>query len=834
MTNYIDFGPFLGVLRSVGSFIMPHGYAESSLNVNTETGAIVSRNGVRNLNGIPAGFQVAYGLHWLSGWNSSGAYAEEYVSIEQRTAVVKPYSVAAATGVRTEILNGAVPLALGAGEWQAFAFADRSYHWRPGFTEGVYGHTIGDLASFDLIDAAAPSPPTTAPTLGFEVTQEATADTAGGTIDFTGLAAVTDTGTSPATSVFGSLTGTDFLNITHGISGPPYTAGYGFRFDMSATATGVWDLSAESGFEFEMLQTETVQWQLDEYNAGLIEVDLINNDGSPMTIQMDVTFVYSTQEIIFGTTHRKFKVRAKFPSGYTASDWDNVRFIEVRLTDFTDIVATGPATVSIRYGAFTAFSTAADPPATGGPSGEHKVRFGYAYYDSLRNVESETIGVTAWVQIADPKQYFDMAGDFVGNLPTIATVASSEAFVDKVAIYVQFDDDQKYRLIKRADDTVLTHELNYSYGQLREMPERAVPTSANNVGAIEFACAHKSFVAWLYDKGQANVRLSAINRALHLYREGTFDEDDITRPRDMNLAADYGDAPRWASTAGDSLIVIGERGAYLSNGETPSSMTEFRKVANSKGILGRAACRWRTDEGWPCVVYLGQDQEVWMVIAGQSAEYGDVLFELTAPCRGLIRQELTQTDTPDLTQLSIHADEYSDSLWVCYSNRAMVLRRPSQLDGKRHWHPHQYAAGLTWVRWTWAAGYGLRAIRSTGEIDEISRNSATGAAIRGLLRDAGTAMPTGHWRSGKLVGIRRRWFAAQVFRTPMTNAVTVKVLTEAGTVTNIVAATKLYKRLTSVPRSKWYQLQVDVSESTDAVEKVVIEEWGPMGKRRRE
>lgn len=836
MTNYVDFGPFLGELRSVGPFILPFGCAEEALNVNTESGRIVARNGARNLDGVPAGFSNGYGLHYVSGWTSAGVFNEEYISLEMRTGVVKPYSGNVSTGARTVITDGATPLALGAGEWQAFAFADQSYHWRPGFSEGVYGHVIGNAASWSLIDAAAPTSPTVPPALSFEVTQEATVDNAGGTLDLTGLAALVDIGSAPATSVFGSLGGTTYLNVTHGISGPPYVGAYGFQMDLSTTATGIWDLSAESGLEFEILQTEAAQWQLDEGNPNMIEVRLINDDGAPITIQMEVTFVYSFGEVVFGSNYRSFKVRAMFPESATMTDWDNVKWIDIRLTDFTDITAAGPATVSLRYGEFSAFETVGDPPTTGSPDGEFKVRFGYAFYDSLRNVESESVAVTPWVEIASPKQFFSLGGDFIGNLPSISTAASSEAFVDKVSLYVQFDDDQKYRLITRADDTVLSHELNYSYDQLRAMRERAVPTTANNVGAIQFACAHKSFAVWLYDKGQANVRLSAVNRVLHLFREGTYLEDDLTRPRDMNLAGDYGDAPRWATTAGHTLVVMGQQGAYLSTGEIPATMGEFRKVPNSKGILGRAGCRWRTEEGFPSVVYLAQDQEVWMVIAGQSdqAEYGDMLMELTASCRGLVRSFLTQTDAPDVTQLSIHVDEKSDSLWVCYSNRALVLRRRSILDTKRYWHRHEYAAGLTWNRWTSCSRWGLRTFRTAGQIDEVDRNSTTGAEIGGVNRDAGAAMPTGRWRSGKMLGLRRRWFAAKVYRSPMTNPVTVKVVNNSGTVTNVLAGTKLNTRLRSVARGTEFQLQIDVSETTDVIDKVLIEEWVPAGKRRRE
>lgn len=289
-------------------------------------------------------------------------------------------------------------------------------------------------------------------------------------------------------------------------------------------------------------------------------------------------------------------------------------------------------------------------------------------------------------------------------------------------------------------------------------PERIL-TELTPIGAPSSIAVFKGFVAYGYETPSKNVKMSAVGQPWRLSRaDDTL--ADLEAGASLSIADGFDDFPRELVGAGDVLFAFGDRGVYASYGARPLEMSPFQLVPKSKGILGRAACRFMGDEGMPGVAYLGVDQELWLIksAAGTRQDYGFPVEELSFEMRGAIRAYLTQTDAPDTAKIGIGVDLLTDSLWLTYENRALVYRRVTAIDGRRSWEYYEYA-GTGWNKVALDHPFGIRAVRTTGQVDSLERTTG-GAAVRGTNRDGGSAMPEGKWQSGVISTPRVRMFAA--------------------------------------------------------------------------
>lgn len=820
--TFEKFERFSGLVTSVDPANVPAGHASDSLNARTETGAVKSRPGWRNLGPAVGTFTDSYGFDYCQGYTGAGNFVEAYLAIQKAGGVVKAYEINPSTGARTEVKDdGGAALALAGTDWQAVTLNGTSYAFSTG--AAAYRHEIGTVDSWAAVDAARPGDPTVAPSVSFAVTEDISTSTAGGPFTWAGAVAGTvvelnGAGVVPDT-YFDSVAGGDLIVRFAGDDAhtlPPTAAGVQyFRLDLSTITAGVQDLSADNeiGFNIDVVAETGGKYA---YLITSLSLVLQNNSGTRVT--MDVSFTASA--VYSGSPYADYYrhvVKARFPAGYTASDWATTKLLEFQIGHEAGYV--GPT--KVRFSQVTPATDGTSAPST--PGTVHKVRFATAYYDSRRDVESENVMPGSWYEIEAPQRWWDdPAANFLGNLPTVTATASGESQVDQVAFYVQFASDNVWRYVGVAENSSPSLAVDLTYAALLALTERQ-DKPANPVGSPVCACAFGGFVAWGYAKGEANIRMSGFGNAVRLYRAATDTSSDPYRGYDYTLADNLGDSPKWMGRAADTLVILGEQGAYTMNGNHSYAMTFPARVAGTIGVLGRAAAVFKSDRGLPAVAWVGKDQEIYAVeldAYGGATQY--LVLEMSRDIRGLVRSYLTQTDNPDTSLLWLQWDERTSSLRAFYGTRCLALRRQNLLDNQRPWEKHTYNVS-GWGRVVACARWGIRAVRTTGETDEVERNSAANfAEILGANRDGGAAMPDGYWTSGVRRDLRRAWQAVTVFRSDESAAVTVTVISDRASHDYTVAAKAVRGKNALDQQGHDFQVKVKVTETSPDVQAV----WG--------
>ena len=232
---------------------------------------------------------------------------------------------------------------------------------------------------------------------------------------------------------------------------------------------------------------------------------------------------------------------------------------------------------------------------------------------------------------------------------------------------------------------------------------------------------------------------------------------------------------------------------------------------------------------------MGVDQEVWfaMVSPGFDGDVGFILVEVTVAIRGLVRSFLTQTDNPTVSGLSLAVDERSDSLWLTYEDRALVLRRQNILDNTRYWEQYDYID--SWDLLAEDSYYGLRVMQSDGQIDELERDSSSDFAyIEGTNRDAGTAISEMYWTSKKFVEIRRTVKDIRLERANLADQIEIDVITDRQTTPVSILANTKYAVLSYKTQGENVQFKITLTESDSAIELLTAREFFPTSRRKQE
>lgn len=830
MERQIELQPFLGVVTSVDGTLIPQANASDCLNVRLEDGRIKPRYGWRQLqSGSGSGFTSSSGLCFVRGYDSSGTELAEYVSFETRSGNLRPYSVHATTGVRSAITDGGSTVNLSVGEWNAIGYDSYAYAHQVGGS--VYRHEIGDSTSWEAVDATAPPAPSTAPSVEFEVTEEE--NTAATTFNWDGLAGITNNGGGATNVSFVSVSSHNVNLDFPTVSGVDLTI-YDFTLDMNGTTAGIQDWSAVSFIEFSLshsLSGNNGRWALlAPYDSNIV-VKLINNDGSPITVTMDTEV-----ERKIGTDTITYKVKASFPSSATMTDWDNTRKIWLFIEDSYP----NHATQNVRFALSPVTPNTATDVDPSLPD-SLKIRFGYAYYDSERDIESGTVKESRWYRMgtADTQRYYKFDGDqeFLGNLPTVTVTTLAQDNVDQYRLYVWFEDTKVWQLIDTYDLSDLSQEVDLSFTNLRALPSRRYRAYTPIGGSTLWIGTYGGSLVYLKQSTEDNIKVSFVGNATRL-ADPNYDLDtDLTRGRTMTMSPSFDDIPRCCFEADRSLIVLGDRGAYASVGDgTPSSLTTPRRLPNSKGVLAmRCACRYRSDDGLSGVAYIGTDTELYFVAALPqfNGEQGFRMEEVTREVRGLISSFLLASASPNLQRIQIGVDERSDSLWLLYNDRAMVLRRPSVIDGQRHWELYQYDNTTGWLRFCLDTYYGIRGIRSDGSTDEFEYDASNAwQGITGSTRDNGSAITNGiYWTSKTFHDISRRWYTVQVERSTMADTVSVTIVSDRATTTKTVATLKHNVKFGVGQQGFNHKVKLTLSTSSSPIGKVIVTERYPSGRR---
>lgn len=808
MGSVLEIRPFGGLVTSVADGLVAPRFARRMVNCRIEDGSVRSRRGWRNVSAAGGSFAGLKGIDYVAGYAGIGDSRETYLAFEDRGGTVKPYEANVASLARSEVTDDGTPLSLGDGEFASVGFNGEALALKRG--DRVWRHSLGELTDWRELDAARPNDLTAPVAVAFETTEavgSATPGSAAGWTGATGANIGTVAGSGVTVTHDSVVTDEWKLNITCG-NGIPMT------MKLQLVADQDWSGAGKLNFEFRWPKA---------YSKFDNSVTLVLTNSVGTT----VTMVCSHTLALVGGTY-VLAVEATFPTGYTPADWLVTRYLTIGLTGG----ASGSAHIyTLSAVTPSGTSSSGGEPTLGMDAVTYKVRFGLASYDGERDVESETVDWSGWFRINPAQRYFhETDNDFFGNVPVVTVQHSGEAQVTACRVYVQFEDDMLARLAGTVALATATLTIDLPYGTLINLPVR-IAHEPTLVGAAYCLATYKGFVVYGYDQGGKNVRMSAVGAPGRLAR-GTDSAEDLEAGADQSLADTFDDAPRWIGGAGDALVVLGKNAAYASLGTLPVAMSPLREIPKSKGVVGpRAACRWTDDSGMPAVVWVGADFEVWMlqIVRGVREDYGEPLAELTLDVRGQVREFLLQTETPVAAQVTVFVDPRDDALWVAYGPRAMVLRKPSVVEGKRPWELYEYAGG-SWLLWS-GGPRGVRAVRSTGAYDEFERNWSTGAEIVGTNRDGGSAMPTAEWETGELLGPRRRWFGATVFR--LGNAgVTVTVTSSEKTATAYVVADSVeHVRFHRLQAGRSHKLTLELDENSAPVQAVAVEEW-KRGKRR--
>ena len=215
-------------------------------------------------------------------------------------------------------------------------------------------------------------------------------------------------------------------------------------------------------------------------------------------------------------------------------------------------------------------------------------------------------------------------------------------------------------------------------------------------------------------------------------------------------------------------MILGKYGVYAQVGGTPTTMSPCRKIPGSMGVASQfSACRWRDDEGNPGVAFVSRNLDAaYLVQVDQSfdGDQGFRLIELTLDIRGLIKTYFT---APRLI-----ADENLDALWIIGGDDALVLRRPSIVNGRRMWERYRYAKYTTELEnlvVSYAASSvkrGKQVVSSGGDVIQLEYDqSGTGYLTDGAGANGASRLPLGnyttqtyasYWKSKDFIGPNRR------------------------------------------------------------------------------
>src|SRR5205807_494373 len=155
MRTQRQLGPFLGLVTSLDPEQIPENAASDCLNVRLEDGVLRPRYGFRNLDPAPSGFTNSTCFEYLQGFDNNYQLKEEYLSLETRSGVTKPYSANVTTGARTEIKNGTTSLSLSTLQARSVAYQGYAFVITPGDAFPLYQHKIGDNTSYTLVKVPA-------------------------------------------------------------------------------------------------------------------------------------------------------------------------------------------------------------------------------------------------------------------------------------------------------------------------------------------------------------------------------------------------------------------------------------------------------------------------------------------------------------------------------------------------------------------------------------------------------------------------------------------------------------------------------------------------------
>lgn len=786
-----------------------------------EDGKMRVRYGFRNISAAPNPFTRFYGLEHLLAYSSAGVESDEYVAFQLISGTLKPYSVHATTGARTEITNAGAAVSLHNSDWHGFVFDDRSYFYNINETTSITRHVVGTNNSW--LPLAMPTAPAAAPTYSVIYGGGSTPYS---NLDFTGIHITNDVAYTGAATSSGTSFTTGEAVISHTANNIP--SSFELTLD-GASGPGLQNWTYNDAFAFTLRSGNTVF----KWDPASMKFTYKNADGSPVSfIPEDVQIVVVSDSPLILAIRLNFDPK-------TRALWDNVKKIKVEYT-VTQTVGSGQNNKMTMSKPFIGGVIMGQPAERlhNAPG----LTLAYSYYASTNQFES---GLSPQLDV--PASVLNGLRPIpelepLGVHLQLAFIDSLDSAVDNYRLYV-FDSATTtdwYRIVTQSDGTD-TYDYKLTYTEAIS-GTKYTPTPFKTDKCVA-ACKFKEWVVWAY--GDGSIRHSRVGDP-ERQAEDINNENDFSRGATFKL---YGDVPLAMFEAGEALIIVGSYGVYAQVGDRPYNMTPPRRLPDASGCAGSfACCRAKDDFGNPGVIYVSRHGEGAFFATVRPDFDGDRGFKVL-PITEAIRSGALSIRTflgsdQSLTEFStcrVGVDDAQEALWVIMGARALVYRRPSQVDGKRQWEPYTYtldsgAGTATWHYIAFSTKRRMRAVRSTGEFDELEYNSSTNAYISGTNRDGGRAMPANsiYWESHKRVFKEvRRVFKVAVERETLTNLPKVKMYSTrqmSGNEKTMVTG-EHHVRFSPYQQGWEHWFRVTMTEGDDPYRRVVVYFSGPIGAR---
>lgn len=736
-------GPFDGVITALDPRGLPFTGAQGALNVRIDDRRLAVRYGFKNLVAIQSNFSAFNGGNYVQGYSGS-TEKEEYITFEKYSGFVRAHSRGTGT-TPTEIKNGVTSVNLHDSDWLAVGFEANGYFINPN-SSNIYRHVLNDATSLTAI--AAPANPTTnltyrisypSPTTGFTMrswTGVLTAD-----VTYTGIG----TSTGFAVNSDGS--------ITLGMSSGSSAGAASFEIDMEAhLGNQDWTNNDVFGFTLQGEPGAGVNpWSIAPTSVVLT---FTNDDGSPDAfVSANVTCTVVASQV--GSQRSIYYIRAEFDKTGVRADWDNIKKVKVAF----DVTANSGA--KVRMSPWTLGGVRMRPPGSRAANQDGLI-IGYSYIAG--SFESGIAG-----DIFIPHAETDGVPPYPGieglgtHVELTATVSGDSAVTD-FGFYTFDVVDQIWRRAGTQSDGDTTYDYRITYKELHLLTEYSNITPFKTDGCMN-AFSHRGSLVWLYNTGISNIRYSRVGDPEK--QESTLDQDDdLSRGETFTLADNLGDVPLGGISAGATVLIAGSLGIYSQLGEFPSQMSPTKKVSNLGAANKFGLCKFTDDSGNPGMAYISPYGQVCFVpvnpgFAGDDG--GKPIILSQAIETGSFSPQSFLRDGQSLSDFStarLGVDETTGTLWVVMGKRALKFCKNAQ--GKRYWSPLEHNITGTWKYLMFSSKRRMRAVRSTGELDEFEWNTATGAFIVGANRDAGSPVPTPYWHSRtfrydkvqRVVGIR--------------------------------------------------------------------------------
>lgn len=775
-------GPHLGVVASLDPEYISDLSASDSHNVIHEDGTLQLRRGYRNIVAADQTLDpdplLVRGAFYMSGY-TGGTLVEEYVVFQRFNDLggappavnpySRPYAYHVSNGTKTEITApGPVSLTLANSDWRGvMGNGNVAYFFAVG-GDGSYPfaqYTLGDPDSW--IAYKPPATPTTKITVLYH--KNASQGFSYATLRWAGLADADVAKTGVAATC--ALTN-DYWETEH-TAGTPGTAS--IEVDLSLITAGVQNWQNNDVFRVP-LHTPDPDFSIDWEN---IRVTLTNNDGTPISEELRVAIQNPDSGSAQSVQPRYLWL--KFPAGKVRANWDNTRKIkfEYQVTESSGAANTNRLRIGpMLVGCITDW-------------GDKDIEVGYSAYNGTTTQESGIGGVIKLplnalkngLATREPGQgggaFTAPSGFELGTIPELTVSNPSDA--DNTRLYIRDGKDWR-RVGTEQSDADLTYTFTTSRTDFESLT--VYENKGFSFNDILVGCSYKGWWVWGREGGVSNIRHSRVGEPVAESSE--FDQvieidglpPDLNRGENFTLRGSDGpDEPVNIFECGDALVILGKQGAYaqvpMQDLAAPWNMSPPRQIPGAPGAYDFwASAKWRDPGGTPGVIYVSADYASgWFLQVSSSFDgnHGFLIQEFTQKERGLIRDFLLAGNDPtdDVYKINVAVNPLDDSIWIQYTFRAMVCRRPSLVDGERHWELYTFnrGTGVTAVNWQHMVGctrWGMRGFRvAYFGMDEFEYDSSlTFAPIVGATRDGGASISTdtAYWESKAFVGPSRRTF----------------------------------------------------------------------------